>query len=170
MNIYKFLRSIIASKLAVVILTITVICLASCGRPASYEKFLLQDERSQDGYYNFEIDFSDSLQLYDLYFYTRIDYSDASSRFKKESLPPLEVIWTSPDSVYYKEIILLEPSELIEKNELQSIKYSNSIKTLYRKDISPVIYGQWKLSAKFLNSELKGEIRGLGVIVSEKTK
>ena len=67
---------------------------ASCARPTSVEQFAFDDGSGQ---FDFTVDMSDSLCLYNLSFYTRLE-----SRLSPPGFP-LRVYLTSPSGVTYAE-------------------------------------------------------------------
>lgn len=96
------------------------------------------------GRYEFELDMTDSLGVYDLSFYTRLDKELHPAGF------PLKVYMTSPsgrkfvESVYYQ--------------------FGDSCVVPYRTDLVPVEYGIWQMMV-MTDADF---ITGLGLIASTK--
>ena len=92
------------------------------------------------GVYSFELDMSDSLSLYDIYFYASAESHDSPPSF------PFTIHLTSPSGTTYAE----------------SLFYDSSAAFLvpYRKGLTPVEYGVWTLE---LRTFVDG-LTGLGVV------
>ena len=118
----------------------------------SRETFVLADEVGADGLYHFDVDMSDSLSVYDLWLYTRLD----KSNIRLVSSPgfPLTAIWTSPSGQRYSEVVYFE-------TPLEKDFYSHQYKVLYRSGLRPVESGQWQLSLD-IDSQVDG-LCGMGL-------
>lgn len=102
--------------------TLTVACSDSF-QTSSFVKA----ENAADGVYEFTLNLSDSLETYDIDFYTR-------SRRASSQGYPLFVTWTSPDGESFFETVYMR---------LGSV---DGVRESYRKGTVPSKYGVWKLS------------------------
>lgn len=105
----------------------------SCARPDSVEQYVFDDGNGQ---FDFKVDMSDSLCVYDLSFYTRLE-----SRLSPPGFP-VRVYLTSPSGVTYSESLFYDASA--------------SLVVPYRTDLQPVEYGIWSLSVRARAEGLKG--------------
>lgn len=114
----------------------------SCGRPSSREYFQRSDG---SGEYTFPLELADTLQPYDISFYTVID----RPLFSPDTLVcfPMQLVWRSPSGRYFSETVYYP---------------ADSVKVLYRRGLVPSEEGEWTLSVT-LGTEPSG-LRGLGVI------
>lgn len=118
-----------------------VLGMISCSRPMSVEKFIKADG---SGTYGFVMDMSDSLHVYDLSFYTRLDGKLAPTGF------PMKIYMTSPSGRTYVENVYFD--------------CSGGWKTPYRQGLVPVEYGEWTLS---VTARAEG-MCGMGLIVEKR--
>lgn len=127
---------------------LAVLSLTACSRPESYEEFIQVDD-SIRGRYEFELDMSDSLEVYDVSFYTRVDRGKI---YSVNELPPLEikVIWESPSGRVYDETVYMSSGD------------SRGVREKYRTGIEPYERGIWKLCV-IPDDPPKG-FRGLGIV------
>ncbi len=110
------------------------------------------------GVYSFDIDLGDSLRVYDIALYGRLDGS--RSTLREQKVIPADLILHSPsDSVYGERIYIVAEEEN---------RFSASFRTLWRKNIVPPECGIWHLQA-CVPLEIDA-LRGLGVIVSHKNR
>lgn len=107
------------------VLALVLCFIASCARPASVETFVKADG---SGVYDFEINMTDSLHVYDLSFYTRLDGGRAPSGF------PMKVYLTSPSGQTYVENVYFDCS----KGWISP----------YRTGLVPVEHGLWTMSVR----------------------
>lgn len=114
------------------ILVISLLVAASCVRPPSDEFFVLSDGT---GSYEYVLDMSDSLCVYDLSFFARLEGRRQVSGF------PMKIYLTSPSGVTYSENVYYDASRGLELP--------------YRVSLSPVEYGTW-------NMEARASVPGLG--------
>lgn len=130
-----------------------VLTLASgCREPMSKEVFTLADKLDSDGIYHFEMDMSDTLSVYDVWLYTRID----APNITMATCPGfgLDVTWKAPSGQMYGEEVYFD-------TPLGSEYYSHQYKVLYRSGLIPVEAGVWTLSLK-VRDDVEG-LRGMGV-------
>ena len=118
----------------------------------SKEVFTLAEKLGSDGTYHFEMDMSDTLSVYDVWLYTRIDASNPTMA----TCPGfgLDVTWKAPSGQMYGEEVYFD-------TPLGSEYYSHQYKALYRSGLIPVEAGVWTLSLK-VRDEVEG-LRGMGV-------
>ena len=114
---------------------------ASCVRPESEEQYVFDDGSGQ---FEFQVDMSDSLCVYDLSFYTRLESRLAPPGF------PVRVYLTSPSGERYSESRFYDASD--------------ALVVPYRKELVPVEYGVWTLSVRARAEGLKG----MGLICTRK--
>ena len=126
-----------------VVLSAVALALISCREPAWEESFLRADEVSFDGRYHFDVDFSDSTALYDVSFYTKFGEGFNGKSF------PVSVRWTSPSGWTLNEKVYWD---------------ADSVKVLYRKDITPPEAGVWDLS---VYAEKLSGMLGMGIITEK---
>jgi len=122
--------------------------LASCQQPSSYEKFIRTAD-AVDGQFCFEIDMSDTLSLYDLSFFTRVDVGRFASQKARPYLE-LYVSWVSPSGQVFDETVFMEAGD------------SRGSSQLYRSGLEPFEAGEWKLNIRPVDAPSR--FRGLGVI------
>ena len=115
----------------------------SCVRPASEEQYVFDDGSGQ---YDFMVDMSDSLCVYDLSFYTRLEKRLAPPGF------PVRIYLTSPSGVTYSESLFYDASV--------------SLVVPYRTDLRPVEHGVWILSVR---AKAEG-LTGMGLICTRKNE
>ena len=114
---------------------------AACVRPSSVEQYVFDDGSGQ---FDFAVDLSDSLCVYDLSFYTRLESRQAPPGF------PVRIYWTSPSGTQYAESLFYDAS--------------NGLVVPYRADLQPVEFGVWQLSVRARAEGLKG----MGLICTRK--
>lgn len=124
-------------KLDLKILALAVLVAVSCARPSSDELYAVSDG---SGKYEFTLDMSDSLCVYDLTFFTRLEGRTRASGF------PMKIYLTSPSGTTYAENVYYDASQ--------------GLKVPYRTSLSPVEYGLWTLEAR---ASAPG-LAGLGLI------
>lgn len=146
-------------NIGILIALILFFVASSCSQPVSSETFIPSSKVDSLGYYTFEVDFSDSTKVYDVYFYTRLDMPFT------RNIPaldlPLEAIWKSPSGKNYRDLLVLSKEDT--KQYFTKDYYS-----LYRKKISPNENGIWQLSTKIVSDvALIGEatLYGFGIRV-----
>ena len=122
-------------------LLLVLLSLAACRRPESVESFAFDNG---DGQFDFTVDMGDSLSVYDLSFFTRLE-----SRFSAPGFP-MRVYLTSPSGTVYGETLFYDASA--------------GLVVPYRSDLRPVEYGVWQLSVR---AQAEG-LNGLGLICRRK--
>lgn len=120
----------------IVLLLIVAVSVLCCARPASEEYFVKASEVS-GGVYSFSLDLSDSLSVYDIYFFSPSICQGME----------VKVLWTGPDGDFFSETAYMAGSSECE---------------LYRKDVSMNVPGTWKLDIR-LSGEPE-DFRGLGIV------
>ena len=137
-SVVTSLRQMDSRRVLTVLLSVL---LCSCSRPMSVEKFVMADGT---GEYVFDLDMTDSLHVYDLSFYTRLDGRDAPSGF------PMKIYLTSPSGQTYVEGVYFD--------------CSSGVKVPYRTGLVPVERGVWRMSV----SAVAQGMCGLGLICEKK--
>ncbi len=124
----------------VALLGILALGLISCSEPQSEEFFLFPDQCALDGSYRFCPDMSDSLSVYDLSLYSRIDQRSYGSF-------PVNIKVKSPSGVLIADDkVFWDMSEPVVK---------------YRTGIVPSEYGKWEV---WVYVEKINGLRGIGLI------
>lgn len=144
--------------------------LASCVKPAVQDIFIKSVDAAE-GTYVFDLDLSDSLAVYDLYFYSR---TDAAPRALKR-VPPINmtVEWLAPDATAAvseensANDILPQDSVpvLIDTVALAAVQHG-TVRQQYRTGVNPSVRGLWRLRVSVLNTP--GHFCGLGIICERK--
>ena len=114
---------------------------AACTRPVSEEQYVFDDGSGQ---FDFQVDMSDSLCVYDLSFYTRLESRQSPPGF------PIRVYLISPSGKRFSESLFYDASA--------------ALVVPYRSDLSPVEPGVWTLSVRARAEGLKG----MGLICTKK--
>ena len=114
---------------------------AACSRPSSVEQYVYDDGTGQ---FDFTVDLSDSLCVYDLSFYTRLESRLAPPGF------PVRIYWTSPSGESFAESLFYDAS--------------NGLIVPYRADLQPLEFGVWQLSVR---ARAEGLV-GMGLICTKK--
>lgn len=98
-----------------------------------------------DGPFEFTVDMTDSLAVYDFDFYSRVDAPECPSDLL------LMIRWISPlDSVFRENVYLpLHPGEVYEH---------------YRPDVVPSAYGEWRMVVACPEAQGLEGFRGLGLV------
>lgn len=131
--------------------------LLSCREPSSEEMFVRRQD-APGGVYAFDLPLTDSLRLYQLEFYGRLDGKEEV--LMEQSAVEADILLRSPsDSLYGEKIWLVAREESY---------YSSSFKTVWRKDIAPSEYGIWKLYVSI--PARYDALDGIGVILSHKDR
>ena len=125
----------------IVLLLLMLLLGAACSHPQSVEQYVFDNGSGQ---FDFQVDMSDSLCVYDLSFYTRLE-----SRLSPPGFP-VRIYMTSPSGVTYSESLFYDASA--------------SLVVPYRTDLKPVEYGVWTLS---LFTRAEG-LTGMGLICTRK--
>lgn len=73
--------------------------LFSCSEPQSYEEFVRTGSKDEDGMYRFTLNMSDSLAVYDLSFYSRIECGNGKLAELRDF--PLDITLQSPSGRKY---------------------------------------------------------------------
>ena len=116
----------------------------SCREPSIRENFVKSSKISEDGRYHFDVDFSDSLAVYDISFYSQLHEFSSNISF------PVTVHWKSPSGWSFSERVYWDPSQDV---------------VLYRTDITPTELGTWDLSVYVGDYP---PLCGLGIITEKK--
>lgn len=130
------------------VMTVAAAAAAGCAQPSSVELFV-PASRAVDGVYSFGVDMSDSLAVYDLAFFTRVDRPGARRSLTRPAIR-LDLEWVSPGGEKSGETVYMPSGD--EKGVLQS----------YRRGVRPSEAGVWTLNAEVVQPE--DGFRGLGII------
>lgn len=126
---------------------IATLLTAACRQPHSYEQFVTMAS-SQGGIYEFQLDLSDSLSVYDIWLYNRVE-SPLGRRVAQKRIP-LSVVWTAPDSTCFVENVYMLAGGRRGEREL------------YRSGIIPNVLGRYLLQIR--PSEVPQGFDGIGII------
>lgn len=144
-----------------VILSVVLLA-SSCDRPMTNESFVKLGARDDAGLYQFELDMTDSLVCYDLWFYSRIDCG--KNRMSSLRDFPMEITLVSPDNQKYRERVYFQIHEVLENSDY----YSNQYRQAYRLGLVPVTHGVWNMSVRIDADEHIPGFRGIGLICDKK--
>ena len=137
------------------LLILAAAILAACGRPVVVESFVGAAD-APEGVYSFSADMTDSLSVYDISFYTRID----ARRSRAESLD-LRIVLAAPSGTVYSESA---------KMPLRPAKgggyFSRTSLAKYRSGLRPVESGIWKIEIR-VQDPPEG-FRGFGLVTRRK--
>ena len=127
------------------VLVCILLIAAACSQPRSREQFIRSDGTGED---SFPVVFADTLQAYDISFYTAID----RPVFQPDTLVcfPLQVVWRSPSGRYFSETVYYP---------------ADSLRVRYRSGLVPSEAGDWTVSVT-VSPEPPG-LRGLGLICTK---
>lgn len=141
-----------------VLLLLALIAAAfSCREPESVETFVFSDDAPM-GIYKFDVDLGDSLRVYDIALYGRLD--GRRKDLQEQKIIPVDMILRSPSDSVYGERIFIEAKE--------ENRFSASFRTLWRRSIVPSECGIWHLEACV--GPKYDALTGLGIIVSHKDR
>ena len=115
----------------------------ACSQPSSREYFVRSDG---SGEYSFELEMSDTLALYDISFYTRLDerQADTLAGF------PMAIVWRSPSGRFFSESVWYPADKVL---------------VPYRSGFRPPETGLWGLSVTLPDPHRR--MRGLGVVCAK---
>lgn len=130
------------------LLAVVLPLLFSCAPPSSTEEFIKVSE-ARNGIYSFKLDLSDSLSVYDLSFYTRVDRNSLEMKGENPRIR-LVATWISPSGKTFTETVYMPAGD------------AEGIIRKYRTGVQPKEFGEWTLNVKAFSQE-KG-FRGLGLI------
>lgn len=136
--------------------------LFSCSEPQSYEEFVRTGSKDEDGLYRFTLNMSDSLAVYDLSFYSRIECGNGKLAELRDF--PLDITLQSPSGRKYWEKVYFP----VHQSSKGSNFYSHQYILPYRSGIIPDEAGEWELAVRIdADGHIPG-FRGLGVILEKK--
>lgn len=131
-----------------------ILLAVSCSAPSQMEDFRPVDERDSLGRFVYSIDMSDSLSVYDILFYTRVDCPD--KLFAELQNIKVDVGLLSPSGISYEETVYIPITSFTSDR-----KGTYDCQVEYRKGLVPVEWGTWRMY--IVLPELKG-MHGMGVI------
>lgn len=118
---------------------------AGCSRPLSTETFVRRDNAA-NGVYVYEIELTDTLSTYDIWFYGRTLSGVLQSL-------PLNVQWLAPSGKRFSETVYMKRID------------TDGEKELYRSGVVPSEPGKWQLSVRPVGVD--DDFCGLGMICRE---
>ncbi|MBO4435097.1 MAG: hypothetical protein J5769_06585 [Bacteroidales bacterium] len=136
-----------------------LLCFAavSCREPSVSEEFI-----PAPGPYTFTLDFSDTLGVYNVALFTRIDSHEKTMRALGEL--PITAVWVAPAQGDEPLRGFTESFYLPLEGARRSY-FSRQVWHQYRTGVAPAVYGEWKLTLSLPDSlEVRG-LRGLGIEV-----
>lgn len=134
-------------RAAAAILIAVLPFLCCCTRPPERAETFIKAGDSADGEYVFTLPMTDSLGLWDIWLYTRVDGKPVRNL-------PLSMLWESPDGDVFLEIAYMDAGG------------PEGGRVSYKKDLAPAVPGDWRLRICPLAS-VPG-MRGLGLISEKK--
>lgn len=147
-NAIKTTAAMTPGRRRIRLLAVVLPLLFACAPPSSTEEFIkVRDARN--GIYSFKVDMSDSLAVYDLSFYTRVDRNSLTSSGEAPRIR-LVATWISPSGETFSETVYLPSGD------------AEGMVRKYRSGVQPKEPGVWTLNVKAYSQE-KG-FRGLGLI------
>lgn len=146
-------------------LSIAAVCAAisvimSCSAPSVTRQFMRKSSADSVGRYSFVLDMSDSLSVYDISLYFRLDTDDAG--FEAMGDIPVAVTFESPDGRMFGENVYVPKSSLCSRSH-----FAHDYDVGYRKGVSPSVYGRWVMRLSVDDSLVAG-FRGIGVRLEKK--
>lgn len=133
---------------------LTVSLMLSCSAPLTMEDFRSMDDRDSLGRFSYELDMSDSLAVYDISFYTRLDQS--AKDFADGSDVCVDIEFVSPSGATFSEVVYIPHSSFSSRR-----KGTYDCLVEYRIGSVPVEWGVWKMN---LTVPQTYGMRGMGVI------
>lgn len=133
---------------------------AACSAPASYETFVPQADRGEDGRYSFTLMLDDSSSVYSISFYTRIDSPESSFMDLRDL--PFEIELVSPAGASYSETVYMDIAGWSDSGY-----FTKGYDFPYRLGLVPSEYGRWEMSVKVDGEESVKGFRGLGLRVDK---
>lgn len=146
----------------ILLICLTILCMASCKRPLSEENFVLSSEAAEVGGFIFDVDMTDSLCTYDMSFYTRIDFPRNKVSVLQDY--PLYLVWTSPSGIRQAFTVYMDLTKATNPTY-----FSKQIVLPFMEDASPKEYGMWQLKVSANEALSDMGLRGLGLIVKRNT-
>ena len=124
----------------------------ACSNPKSVETFVPTDEN--EAAYRFTLDLSDTMLVWNLGFYGRID----GTREELEGLDalPLTVCFTAPDGTQYGEKVQVP----LHRDTPLSLSFDET----YRRGMKPVMPGAWELT--LTAPDAPEGLTGVGIILN----
>ena len=129
-----------------------VMCLVCCSAPDTWEMFVKNTGDGDRSEYIFPLKMSDSLAIYDIELFTRLDISDAAFAALPEVIP-FNITYTSPSGTgYYEEAGIPKYDDKIDPE--QSVTFGDSVKDQMR---TMKMYGNYNTALQELSKELRKE-------------
>jgi len=130
----------------------------SCCEPSSREFFVKSSAKDAGGRYSFNLDMRDSLSMYSVNFFTRIDNGAL------ECIPNLavDVLLVSPSGKEYAERVYLPKEAYISDGN-----FANDCDIPYRTGFRPVEHGVWKMFLTVPDENSVYGFRGMGICLSK---
>ncbi len=149
---------------ASILLLTVLLALFSCSPPPSMEAFVKVSGRDESGRYPFVLDMEDSLAVYSIHLYTRVDCSLAE--FSDMGDMAVDVQLESPSGRRYVERVYIRKNDFVSVSGL-----ARDYNMPYRTGFRPSEYGMWNmyLTLPSVDHEDSG-IRGMGVCLSKETE
>jgi len=142
--------------LAYSMLTVILAMTVSCVPGPENQDFVKVEERDFLDRFSFTLDMSDSLSLYDLDIFTRIDCTQ--EEFRSMGDIPVSAFYVSPSGTFYTEDFTLPVMSFF-----RSTTFTKDYIIHYRDNLAPVESGRWKLFLS-IPDEFSDRVRGMGVI------
>lgn len=146
---------------AVILQAVCLCSLLSCSEPRMTEMFVRPQQKDADGSYAFCLEMDDSLSVYSLDFYTRIDCPPED--FAALGDMQLDIRLYSPAGKEYSECVYLPVGTFS-----ASRYFSKDYIVPYRSGFRPSEPGSWTMKVTVIREEAVKGLRGLGVRLSRK--
>jgi len=138
------------------LLTAILVMAVSCAPPpAECQDFVKLSERDYLDRFAFTLDMSDSLSVFDLDIFTRIDCT--REEFRSLGDIPVSAFYVSPSGCFYTEEFILPVMSFF-----RSTAFTKDYFIPYRDNLVPVENGTWKLFLS-IPEESAVFVRGMGV-------
>lgn len=150
------MRSSLSIAAACAVLSVVL----SCSAPSVTRQFVKKSGADSLGRYSFVLDMSDSLAIYDISLYFRLDTDDAG--FESMGDIPVGVTFESPDGRQYGENVYVPKSSWCSRSHS-----AHDYDVEYRTGVSPSVHGKWVMRLSVDDSQVAG-FRGIGVRLEKK--
>lgn len=141
-----------------------VMCLVCCSAPDTWEMFVKNTGDGDRSEYIFPLKMSDSLAIYDIELFTRLDISDAAFAALPEVIP-LNITYTSPSGTGY-----YEEAGISKNGWSRASHFSYEYRLPFRQGLIPVEYGDWSMSIDIPEEAGIEGLRGFGIRVTRKNR
>lgn len=132
----------------------------SCSQPLSVETFVRSSAKDASGRYPFILCMDDSLAVYSIRFFTRMDIS--ADEFNGLQDIAVDVLLESPSGKGYAERVYLGKKDFVSGRG-----FAKDYNMPYRTGFRPMEYGQWNMYLTLPEKAPADMVRGMGVCLSK---